>query len=211
MLSPPTDPRPGRTRAALLRAGESLLAERPIDAIAVDDLVRAAGVAKGSFFNHFSDKAEFAGAVAAEIRLRVEQKVGAVNAGREAPAERLVRGVCAYIQFARENPAETRALLRTLDRPAPPDHPLNAGLRADLSAGFRAGVFRSPSTESAVLLVSGAGQVLLSAMLEGRREAGNDRRLAGETLALLLTGLGLPPDEARACAEAAAQDLISGP
>lgn len=210
MRPPAPDPRRQRTRTALLRAGEALLAQRSIEAIPVDDLVRAAGVAKGSFFNHFSDKAAFAGAVAAEIRIRIEHRVGAVNAGRTSPAERLVRGVCAYVQYAREHPDETRALLQTLDRPAPPGHPLNAGLRADLEAGFAQGLFRAPSTEAAVLLVGGVGQVLLSSVLDGRRDGADDRRLAAETLSLLLSGLGLPSPTAHAVAVAAARDLISG-
>lgn len=210
MSTPVSDPRRTRTRTALLRAGEVLLAQRSIEAIPVDDLVRAAGVAKGSFFNHFPDKTAFAGAVAAEIRIRIEQRVGAVNAGRTEPAERLVRGICAYVQYARENPEETRALLRTLDRPAPPSHPLNAGLRADLEAGFASGRFRAPSTEAAVLLVGGLGLVLLSSVLDRRRDASDDGRLVAQTLGLLLTGLGLAYSEAQAVAGEATRDLIRG-
>ena len=47
-------PRAARTRAALIAAGFDLLVERSIDAIPIDDLVAKAGVAKGSFFNHFT-------------------------------------------------------------------------------------------------------------------------------------------------------------
>ena len=47
------------------------MAERPVDAIAIDDLVAAAGVAKGSFFNHFADKRAFAQTIAEDIRREV--------------------------------------------------------------------------------------------------------------------------------------------
>ncbi|MEY4952880.1 MAG: hypothetical protein RL299_1304, partial [Pseudomonadota bacterium] len=43
-------PRAARTRQALIEAGFELLAERPIDAVAIDEVVTRAGVAKGSFF-----------------------------------------------------------------------------------------------------------------------------------------------------------------
>ncbi len=207
-VSRPEDARRRRTRRALIQAGEALLADRPVDAIAVDDIVRAAGVAKGSFFNHFGDKSSLALAVATEVRLRMEQRVGAVNAGIGDPEKRLVRGVCAFIQYARTHPAEARAMLRSQDRPAPPDHPLNAGLRADLQAGLSSRRFRAPGLEPAILMVSGVCQILLSSVLDGPRSVSQDQRMASGTLALMLIGLGLAPDEALRSAQAAAEDLI---
>lgn len=204
----PEDARRRRTRQALIRAGEVLLAARPVEAIAVDDIVREAGVAKGSFFNHFKDKAELALVVAAEVRLRMEQRVGVVNAGWEDPEARLVRGVCAFVAYARAHPDEARAMLRSQDRPAPPDHPLNAGLRADLEAGLRAGGFRAPGLEPAILMVSGVCQILLSSVLDGPRLAARDAALVAEALTLMLIGLGLPPDRAERRAREAASDLI---
>ena len=66
-------PRAARTRAALLDAGLELMVERPIDAIPIDDFIARAGVAKGSFFNHFTDKQSFANAVAAKVRQELEE------------------------------------------------------------------------------------------------------------------------------------------
>ncbi len=45
-----------RTRAALIAAGRRLFCERPVDAVAIDDIVQAAEVSKGSFYNHFDDR-----------------------------------------------------------------------------------------------------------------------------------------------------------
>jgi len=56
MTALPANPRAQRTYRALVDAGLELLAERPIDALAIDEIVGRAGVAKGSFFNHFADK-----------------------------------------------------------------------------------------------------------------------------------------------------------
>lgn len=200
--------RRSRTRRALLQAGEILLADRPVDAIAVDEIVRQAGVAKGSFFNHFRDKAELAGAVASEVRLRMEQRVGVVNAGVTDPEARLVRGVCAFVAYARTHPDEARAMLRSQDRPAPPDHPLNAGLRSDLEAGLKEGRFTAPGQEAAILLVSGVCQILISSVLDPASDPSRDRVRAAETLALMLSGLGLPPDRAHLRAREAAEALI---
>ena len=67
MLASARPSRTRRTHAALIAAGLDLLVERPIEGIAIDQLVARAGVAKGSFFNHFADKAAFGQAVGAEI------------------------------------------------------------------------------------------------------------------------------------------------
>ena len=99
-------------------------------------------------------------------------------------------------------------MLRSQDRPAPPDHPLNAGLRADLEAGLRAGGFRAPGLEPAILMVSGVCQILLSSVLDGPRLAARDAALVAETLTLMLIGLGLPPERAERRAREAASDLI---
>ena len=86
------NPRAARTRAALLAAGFELLAERPIDAIAIDEVVARAGVAKGSFFNHFTDKPGFANAIGAAVRMELEARVDAANDGVSDPVARLAGG-----------------------------------------------------------------------------------------------------------------------
>ena len=55
------------SRQALLDAAEQLLAERGTARVSIDDIVDKAGVAKGTFYNHFKDKADIAFEVAAAI------------------------------------------------------------------------------------------------------------------------------------------------
>jgi len=54
------DRRRARTREALLSAGRALFAARDVDGVSIDEIVAAAEVAKGSFYNHFTDKDVFA-------------------------------------------------------------------------------------------------------------------------------------------------------
>ncbi len=186
------EPRRLRTRAALLRAGADLLAKRPIDAIAVNDIVERAGVAKGSFFNHFADKDDFAAAIGAGIREAVEQRVTAANAGIADPATRVARGVRSFVDFALAEPRDARIMLQASTRPAHADHPLNAGLRADLAAGAAAGQFQVADIEAAVLYVVGICQVLMAAVVERQLTAVATADLTRRVLAMLLVGLGLP-------------------
>ena len=53
-----------RTRAQILSAATGLFAQRAIESVTVDDVVAAAGVAKGTFYVHFDDLNALATAVA---------------------------------------------------------------------------------------------------------------------------------------------------
>ncbi len=59
--------RRARTRAQILEATEILLAERPPEALTIDAIVDAAGVAKGTFYYHFQSIEELTAAVGAKL------------------------------------------------------------------------------------------------------------------------------------------------
>ena len=110
---PVLSPRAARTRAALISAGFDLLAEKPIDAIPIDEVVAKAAVAKGSFFNHFADKQAFAEAIATEVRLELEDQIARANNGIADPIERIAGGMRVGAEFALSNPKRTAVLLRS--------------------------------------------------------------------------------------------------
>lgn len=190
------EPRRLRTRAALLRAGAELLADRSIDAIAINEIVDHAGVAKGSFFNHFTDKDDFADAIAFGIRQAVEVRIDAANEGVTDPALRISRGIRGFVEFALAEPRDARVMLRRASRAAHADHPLNRGLRTDLAAGAATGQFRIPSIDASVLYVIGVCQTLLAAVVERELEQDAADRLTREVLAMLLCGLGMNAQDA---------------
>ncbi len=70
----------------------------------VDDIVQAAGVGKGSFYNHFADREALARAIATQIRASIESAVARANAGEVDPARRLARAVCTYWRYALDEP-----------------------------------------------------------------------------------------------------------
>ena len=62
-----------------MAAGRRLLSQRPIDAVTVDDIVQAAEVGKGSFYNHFADREALARAITSQIRASIESAVARVQ------------------------------------------------------------------------------------------------------------------------------------
>ena len=201
-------PRRAKTRLALIAAGRALLAERAIDAIPVDDIVERAGVAKGSFFNHFKDKDAFADAIAADIRAGLEDEVARVNAGVDDPALRVARGVASFVRFALADDRGARILMRGHGGAAAANHPLNAGLGVDIARGLCEGRLAAPGLEAGVLYVIGLCQVLLAAVVLQSLDRGQAARLTAQMLALLLAGLGLSPDEAEVLATRTASAML---
>ena len=59
--------RSARTRAELVAAARGLYAARPFDQVTVDDVVAAAGVAKGTFYVHFDSVADLQSVVADDL------------------------------------------------------------------------------------------------------------------------------------------------
>lgn len=197
-----------RTRAALLRAGQSLFAERSVDGVSIDDIVAAADVAKGSFYNHFPDKDALAQALADQARASVEAMVAHVGAGVADPAERVARALCAFARQAAEHPQGVRMMLRLFHGAAIPDAPMNAGVRADIQAGLAAGRFSGLSLEAGVLMAVGVVQITVARVLDHETPA-QAAALAREMAAALLRALAVDPAEGWAIADRAATDLFA--
>lgn len=191
MTNPLLSPRAIRTRSALLDAGLDLLAERPIDAIAIDELVAAAGVAKGSFFNHFGDKYGFANAVAEQIRADIEALIGALNARQDDPLARLCGGMTGAAAFALCERKRAAVLMRSARGMTLEDHVLNRGVIADLQ-GVSDGHALVPAAErGGVLFWLGCCQVLMGGLIEKHADIEQVVDMLSDMIALGLGGLGV--------------------
>lgn len=212
MIADPIDVKPdrrrARTRAALLQAGESLFATQSVEAVSIDDIVAAADVAKGSFYNHFADKDALAREIARQVRAEAEAQVDRVNDGVTDPARRMARAQTVVVRFALENPERARAMMRLFAGATLPDAPLNRGVRADIEAGLATGAFRGLPLETGVLMAMGMAMVAITRVLEprGRTPAAD---LCRDLNFGLLRGLGVAEDLARALSDAAADDIFT--
>jgi len=198
---PVMSPRAARTRTALIAAGFDLLVERPIDAIPINDVVARAGVAKGSFFNHFADKSAFAEAIATQVRLELEALVGEANAGLADPVERMAGGMRVCAQFALHQPKRAMVLIRSNASSTAQAHPLNQGLLADVAAAADAGQVRAEAAEIGVLYWLGLCQILMVNLLERRPDQDQASARLRAMIVLGLTGLGVAEDRSATVAD----------
>ena len=191
MTTRPLSPRALRTRTALLEAGLELLVERPIDAIAIDELVVVAGVAKGSFFNHFGDKTGFANAIGEAIRSDIEALIGALNAGQGDPLARLCGGMTGAAAFALCERKRAAVLMRSARGMTLQDHVLNRGVIADLRDVAAAHRLVVAAERGGVLFWLGCCQALMGGLIEKGADVAEVAEMLSDMIALGLRGLGI--------------------
>jgi len=112
---PATQPPPprrdaARTRERLLASGRQLFAERGLHGVTSHDIAAAAGVAAGTFYLHFRDKAELLRVIATQTTALLRERLDAAT--REAHGSR--QGVPSFSEALVDFAAEHRDLVRIL-------------------------------------------------------------------------------------------------
>jgi AcrR family transcriptional regulator len=204
------DRRRARTRAALLDAGRALLASREVGGLSVDEIVAAADVAKGSFYNHFADKDVFAREIGAAVRKQAEMAVASANAGIDDPALRLARALCVFIRFAIEHRDSAQVLWRLNSGATMADAPVNRGLREEVTSLARQVPRVCLDIETGVLLIMGTIVIALRHVLE-ERVVTPPALVATNMAGGMLRALGLPAQRSARIAERAARGVFDQP
>ena len=88
-------------RADILAAGLEALHSRGFNATSVQDITEAAGVPKGSFYNHFASKEELGAAVVEQYSLRASKRRAILADASVEPLQRIRRYFEAMIATAR--------------------------------------------------------------------------------------------------------------
>ena len=191
------------TRTALVEAAEGLFAARGADAVTIDEIVAAADVAKGSFYNHFQGRDDLAREVARLVREEIEAQITAVNAGVADPAVRMIQAHAAALKYVWKKPVRAAAQARLHAGATSAEAPMNAGVAHDLEEGLAQGRFKGVTVAGGVIFVLGVAVGGMAAMLDDPSQA-RAQALIRQLGPALLRGLGMDTDEAVRLAEAAA-------
>ena len=122
-----------------------VLGKRGIAQASVQEIAAHAGVTAGTFYNHFTDKADVIGAVAVWIIDTLEQRAGEGRQSLHLGAERLADGCHRYLAIARNDPAWAMLILDLAT--SSPD--LLKAIGAVVLADVRSACGRRTSTSSA--------------------------------------------------------------
>jgi AcrR family transcriptional regulator len=174
-----------RTRAQIVEAGLMLLAERPPEALTIDAIVEAAGVAKGTFYYHFQGIEELVAAVGGKLADSFDELLAPLRLDEADPVERMSFAFTQFLEKAINDPLWGRLVVRSAQVPA-----AIAGIRehleADLAEAIDQGRLAIQDVKLAADIVIGIWLQVTRGSLE--RRATPD--LTRQALAAVLRALG---------------------
>jgi AcrR family transcriptional regulator len=162
-------PEPGRN--ALLDAGQRLLGSADLARVSVNAIVAEAGMAKGSFYQHWPGRSEYVRALHARFHDLLAEAITAAMADLPPGRERLEAGMNAYLDGCLAEPATKALLVQSRTEAGLSDlvaarNDGNAALMLpDLEAlGW------APPKPIAVLLVAAIAEIALVELAAGKRD-----------------------------------------
>ncbi len=96
-------------RAELIATGRALFADTSYDALSMDDIARAAGVAKGLIYYYFTNKRGYYLAIIEDAVAQLVERAGSTH--DLPPVERVQRTVDGYLRYAQHHQAAYRAIV----------------------------------------------------------------------------------------------------
>jgi AcrR family transcriptional regulator len=164
-----------RTRAQIVEAGLILLAERPPEALTVDAIVEAAGVAKGTFYYHFQSVEELVAAVGGSLADSFDELLAPSLLGEPDPIVRMSLAFTKFLEKAINDPLWGQLVVRSAQVPGALDR-IREHLEADLAEAIAQGRLAIQDVELAADIVIGVWLQITLGSLERRAPPGLTRQ-----------------------------------
>lgn len=191
--------RRAKTRGRIIEAASEVISRKGPNHVTIEDVVSAAGVARGTFYNYFPSAAELVTAVASELALNTDQEIEVQLQTIDDPAEEFaVFGALMAVRVVGD-PTRTWVNLQQDRLQTAPPSAFARRFETILSRGVETGRFCEVDPLAARALALGAGRAAIRNIASGL--AGKSH--AVDVLALVLVALGVPHAEAQPiCARA---------
>ena len=198
--------RRARMHRKLVESALPVFAEKGVDAPVIDDVIAAAGVSRGTFYNYFRTNGELLAAAIQELGNElvehVEERVKAIPS----PAARVFTGLRLYVDAARRFPLFARFAARIGPQAIGPGSRVQDYIPVHLATAIREGEFVDAPIPVALDTIVGVGLVAVARIAQGRAD---DRYVTAMLLALA-RALGLEPARAAAILSAPLATLDLG-
>ena len=184
--------RRARMRRKLVESALLVFAEKGVDASVIDDVIAAAGVSRGTFYNYFRTNAELLGAASEELGNEIVHLIETHVHAIPSPAARLLTGLRLYLDVARRFPLFARFVARVGPQALSPENLIYKYLPIHIAEGIKARELTDAPVLVMVDLIVGAGLVAVARLSAGLA----DEAYLRAVLLTLMRGLGLPSDRA---------------
>jgi len=192
--------RRARTRERLLDAAEAMVAERGVEAASIEEIVRAAGVSRGTFYNYFPTTTDLLHALNTRAAAHLDQRLEEIARRAGDPVERLASALHAALAVHLSDPVRGWVALQIAASRAPRQHSLEARFTAIYEEGVRAGQLRQVEMSAAWTVAFGTLRMAQRDLVAGAASAGPPV----EVIALVLAAFGVSYAEARRISREAA-------
>ncbi|WP_254452201.1 TetR/AcrR family transcriptional regulator [Duganella vulcania] len=157
-----------RMRKRLVESALIVFAQKGVGASVIPEVVAAAEVSQGSFYNYFRTNEELLAAVSEELSNEMLQLIEGVVGAIADPGLRVATAIRCYLQLARGNRMAARFLASAGVRAGGEHSMVYDVLPPDLEEGARLGQFDTAALPVAVDVIKGAVLVALHRMAHGR-------------------------------------------
>lgn len=154
--------RSARTRRRILTTAMAVFAEQGPDGAVIGDFVKAAGISRGTFYNHFQSVEELLQATSVWTTQEVIGLIEDAMEGIDGPVMRFGTGLRLFFAIAQRSVVWCQFVARVWAVGG-----ITFPLR-DIEAGLRQGCLNIPSPEAAFVLVNGGVRATLQQMGGGQ-------------------------------------------
>jgi AcrR family transcriptional regulator len=185
--------RKARTRAALVRAAQAVIARGKLN-VPILEITQAADVGMGSFYNHFDSKDELFQAAVEDALDTFGAALDRLTTDLDDPAQVFAQSFRLSGRLHRRDPELSKVLLHNGLALAGSDKGLAPRARRDIETATRVGRFTVADPELAMVTVAGAA-ICLGQLLHDHPDR-DDAAATDQVTEDLLRMLGVPPGEA---------------
>jgi AcrR family transcriptional regulator len=183
-----------RTKAALLDAARELFGHEEGHATRIEDVCERAGIARGTFYNHFDGMDALQQALGQQLSLEFDNSVHRVFVTLETPAAKTSAAIRYYLGRAAQEPKWGWAMVHTgMARSLFGEGIANRAL-ATLQEGIDAGEFTLPSAQVGRDMLLGTSLAAVITLLRASPPAGYVEQVTRH----ILMGFGISESEALA-------------
>ena len=199
--------RRARMRRKLVESALLVFAEKGVDASMIDDVIDAADVSRGTFYNYFRTNGELLAAAIEELGNELVERIEERVKAMPSPAARLFTGLRLYFDAARRFPIFGRFVRRVGPDAIGSGSRVNSYIPVHLAAAIEAGEFVDQPTRIALDTIVGVGLTIVARIAA----AGADEAYVNAMLLALARALGFDLARAEALLSAPLTSLNLGP
>ncbi|MGV1830981.1 TetR/AcrR family transcriptional regulator [Agrobacterium vitis] len=181
-----------KTRQKLIAAAARVIAANGDKTATIDDFIRAAGVARGTFYNYFPTRESLLDALWTQVGKDPFLEIGKACASISDPVERLIAQAWRILIRSGEDQAWGWLIFALSGNAETVNSDLRAYPAPDLKAGLSAGRLHYDHLDSARDFVVGAVRAGMKTQLSGRGSS----EYAHDICKMILLALAVPTEEA---------------